>query len=197
MGSIRVKVDTAVEDSSGVLADSRGDESLATRMLLDEVTNIVNDTSDGDESLSILGLGNEVVPGDDGELLERDAPIEGGTLGIELLLHLLETTLLDLVGTESVQVVGKADEAHGLDEELGRVVLPPLDGIAVVTGEFVVEVVVSLTKGDKGGDDVVTRAVAVVEWLVTEPVSQGVDAEGGLLNEEDAQNTGIDLRTCC
>ena len=51
---------------------------------------------------------------------------------------------------------------------------------------------VTLTEGDKGSDDVITRRVAVVEWLVAEPVSQGVDAEGGLLNEENSEDTSID-----
>lgn len=58
-----------------------------------------------------------------------------------------------------------------------------------------VEVVVTLTKGDESSDDVVTGRVAVVEGLVTEPVSQGVDAEGGLLDEEDAEDTGVDETT--
>ena len=58
-----------------------------------------------------------------------------------------------------------------------------------------VEVVVSLTEGDEGSDDVVTGGVAVVEGLVTEPVGERVDAEGGLLDEADSQNTGIDVTT--
>ncbi len=51
----------------------------------------------------------------------------------------------------------------------------PFDGIAVVRGELVVEVVVTLAQSNQSGEDVVTRAVAVVEGLVAEPVSQGVD----------------------
>ena len=41
----------------------------------------------------------------------------------------------------------------------------------------------------------VTRRVAVIEWLVAEPVGQRVDAESGLLNEEDAENPGVDEAT--
>lgn len=55
-----------------------------------------------------------------------------------------------------------------------------------------VEVVVTLSKGDQSGDHVITRRIAVVEWLVTEPMGQRVDAEGGLLDEEDSQNTSVD-----
>jgi hypothetical protein len=56
----------------------------------------------------------------------------------------------------------------------------------------VVEVVVALTESDKSSDDVITGAVAVVEGLVTKPVSKGVDTEGGLLDEEDTENTSVD-----
>jgi hypothetical protein len=193
VGGVAVEVDTAVEDGCGVLANGRGDKSLATGVFLDEGGDIVDNTGDGDKSLSALGISNKVVPRDNGELLERNTPVEGGALGIELLLLLLEAALLDFVGTEGVQVVGLANKTHEVDENLGRVVLPPLDGVAVIAGEFVVEVVVSLSERDEGGDKVVARAVAVVEWLVAEPVGQAVDAEGGLLDEENAQNTGIDL----
>lgn len=54
---------------------------------------------------------------------------------------------------------------------------------------------VAFTEGGESSDDVITRGIAVVEWLVTEPVGEGVDAEGRLLNEADAENTGIDVAT--
>lgn len=46
----------------------------------------------------------------------------------------------------------------------------PFNCIPIVGGEFVVEIVVALAEGDKRGDDVVTRAVTVIEGLVAEPV---------------------------
>jgi len=58
-----------------------------------------------------------------------------------------------------------------------------------------VEVVVSLTESDQSRDEVITRAVAVVERLVTEPVSQGVDAECSLLNDEDPEDACVDEAT--
>lgn len=51
---------------------------------------------------------------------------------------------------------------------------------------------VAFTEGDQGSDDVVTRRVAVVKGLVAEPVSEGVDAEGGLLDEADTKDTTVD-----
>ena len=78
------------------------------------------------------------------------------------------------------------------DAPFGGVVLECFDGVAVVGGEFVVEVVVSFAKCDESGDDVISRRVAVVEWLVTEPMCEGVDTECGLLDEEDAENACVD-----
>lgn len=193
--SVGVQVDTAVEDGGSVLADGGRNQSLATGVVLDEVGHIVNDTSNSNESLAILGLGNEVIPVDDGQLVQRSTPVEDSTLLVELLLQLLDTTLLDLVGTELLEIVGEAELLPGPDRPLGGVVLPPLNGVAVVGGELVVEVVVTLTQGDQSGNDVVTRRVAIVEGLVTEPVGQGIYAEGGLLHKEDAEDTGVDETT--
>ena len=71
----------------------------------------------------------------------------------------------------------------------------PFDSIAVIRRELVVEVVVTFTESSQGSDDVITGRVAIVKWLVTEPVSQGVDAEGSLLNDEDSENSSVDEST--
>jgi len=52
--------------------------------------------------------------------------------------------------------------------------------------------VVAFAEGDESGNDVVARRVAVVKRLLAEPVGQRVDAKGGLLDEKDAQDTGVD-----
>lgn len=162
-------------------------------MVLDEVTDIVNDTSDGNESLAVLRLVDKVIPVDNGELLERGTPIEGSTLLVELLLELLNTALLDLVGAELLEVVGEANPLPESDSPLGGIVLPPLNGVAVVGRELVVEVVVTLTESDEGSDEVVTRRVAVIEGLVTKPVGKGVDAESSLLDEADTEDASVDI----
>lgn len=43
----------------------------------------------------------------------------------------------------------------------------PFDGVAVVRGKLVMEIVISLTKSDESGDDMIARRIAVVKWLVT------------------------------
>lgn len=195
VGSVGVKVDTAVEHGGSVLSNAAADESLAARVLGDEVGNIVNDTSNSDEATAVLGLLNVVVPLNHGELFKRDTPVELGSLLVELLLELLNAALLNFVGTELLEVVGEAKLAPEPDAPLGGVILVPLDGVAVVRGEFVVEVVVTLAESDKSSDDVVPRAIAVVEGLVTEPVGKRVDAESGLLDKEDAEDTSVDEAT--
>lgn len=164
-------------------------------MVLDEVGNIMNNTSDRNEATAVLGLIDVLVPRDHGKLLQRDTPVEFSSLLVELLLELLNTTLLDFVRLELFQIIGKAKLLPHPDCPLGGVILMPFDGITIVRGKFVMEVVVTFTESDKSSDDVVTRRVAVVKWLVTKPVSQRVDAKGCLLDEEDSKNSSIDEST--
>lgn len=139
MGRVRVKINTSVEDSCSILADSRRDEGFSSRVVLDEVGHIVNNTSDGNKGLAILGFGDKVIPSDDGELLKWRAPVEGSALLVELLLNLLDTAFLDFVLTELLQVIGEAEFLACPDEPLRGVILPPLDRVSVIGGKFVVE----------------------------------------------------------
>lgn len=195
VSSVGVEVDTAVEHGGSVLADTALDESLTTRVLVDEVGDVVNNTSNSNKAAAVLSLLNVVVPLNDGQLLKGNTPVELLTLLVDLLLELLDTALLDFVGTELLQVGGKAKLGPQPDRPLGGIILVPLDGIPVVGRELVVKVVVALTEGDESGDDMITRRVAVIERLITEPVSKRVDAEGSLLDEEDAEDTSVDEST--
>ena len=192
MSGIGVVVDTTVEHGSGVLANTGSDEGLSTWVVLDEVTNIVDNTSNGNKGTTVPGLGLVVVPRDDWELLKWNTPIKSGALLVELLLELLKTALLNLVGLELLQVVGKAELLPNPDGPLSWVVLIPGNGVAIIRWELVVEVVVSLTKSGDGGDEVISWRVTIIEWLVTQPVSKRVDAESGLLDNEDAEDTSVD-----
>jgi hypothetical protein len=192
VGSVGVEVDTTVEHGSGILADTALDKSLATGVLVDEVGDIVDNTGDSDETTTVLGLLNIVVPLDDGQLLKGNTPVELLALLVDLLLQLLNTALLNLVGAELLQVGGKAKLGPQPDGPLSRVILVPFNSVAVVGRELVMEVVVTLAKSDESSNDVITGRVAVVEGLVAEPVGKRVDAEGGLLYEEDAEDTSVD-----
>jgi len=192
VGGVGVEVDTSVEHGSSVLANAALDQGLTTGMLVDEIGHIMDNTGNSDQATAVLGLLNVVVPLNDRKLLKRYTPVELGALLVNLLLELLNTALFDLVGTELLEVGGEAEFGPQPDGPLGGVVLVPLNSVAVVGGELVVEVVVALTESDECSDDVVPGAVAVVKGLITEPVSKRVDAKGGLLDEEDAEDASVD-----
>lgn len=160
-------VHPAVKHGSGILADTGVDHRFTARVVLDEIRDVMDDTGNGDETAAVLSLVDVVVPFNDGELLERDAPVELRAALVDFLLQLLNTALFDLVGAELLEVVGETKLLPDPDCPFGRVVLVPFDGVAVVRGEFVVEVVVAFAEGDEGGDDVVAWGVAVIEGLVT------------------------------
>lgn len=195
MSGIGVHVDTPVEHGSSILANTGTNHCFATWMVLDEVGNIVNDTCNSNKTTTILGLVDVIIPFHDWKLVKWDTPVKFGSLLVKLLLLLLDTALLNFVGTELLEIVGKTKLLHRPDEPFGWVILVPLDSIAVVGWEFVVEIVVSFSKSDQGSQDVVTWGVAVIEWLVTKPMSKGIDTEGGLLNEEDTEDATIDEST--
>ena len=152
----------------------------------------MDNARDGDETAPILGLVDVVIPFNDGELVQRDAPVEPGALLIELLLLLLYPAFLDFVLLELLQVEGEAHLLPAPDAPFGWIILVPFNGIAIIGRELMMEVMVAFAKGDESSDHMVTRAVAIVERLVTEPVRQGIDTERGLLDEEDAKNAGVD-----
>ena len=195
VGGVGVVVDTTVEHGCGILANTGVDHSLSTWVVLDERGDVMYDTSNADKSAAVLGLVNVVVPLHDRERIDGGTPIKPAALLVDLLLLLLNATLFDLVAAELLEVGGEAKLLPGPDRPLGWVVLVPLDGVAVVRWELVVEVVVTLAESDESGDQVVTWRVAVVKWLVTEPVSERVDTESSLLDEEDSEDTGVDEAT--
>ena len=77
-------------------------------------------------------------------------------------------------------MTGESEQGADVDEPFGRVILIPFDGVSVIHGELVVEVVVTLADGDKSSDEMVSWSVLVVERSLTEPVRKGVDTERGL-----------------
>jgi len=129
---VRVVVDTTVEDGGSILSNTGRDKSLSTRVVLDESGNIMDNTGDGNQSTAILGLSLVVIPVDDWQLLKRNTPVESLSLLVELLLQLLETTLLNLILLELLQVIGEAELLADPDDPLCRVILMPFDSIAVV-----------------------------------------------------------------
>jgi len=58
------------------------------------------------------------------------------------------------------------------DEPLGRVVLVPFNGVPVIHGELVMEVVVTLANGNKSSDDVVTGSMLVIKRRLSKPMGE-------------------------
>lgn len=56
----------------------------------------------------------------------------------------------------------------------------PFDSISVVHRELVVEIVIALPNGDEGSNYVISGRMLVVERCLAKPVSERVDAKGGL-----------------
>ena len=74
----------------------------------------------------------------------------------------------------------------------------PLDTISVILSEFVVEVVVAFTEGEDGAEPRVMRGVVFREVLFSTEegrVGEGVDEEGGLVNEECLGKSGVEVST--
>ena len=105
---------------------------------------------------------------------------------------MLYSALLNLILLELLKIEGETKLLPQPDGPFGGVILPELDGVAIIAGEFVMEIVITFSEGDESRKDVVTRRVAVVKWLVAEPVCEGVDAESGLLDKEDSEDTAVD-----
>lgn len=188
VGSVGVVVDTTKEGSGGISADRLLDEVSASWVVVDEAGAVVDETVDGNEG-SLLGFGLEVLPRDDGKVVARLGPLDRTGLFLEHLeLHGV-LSLLDLVVGELLEVRSEAELRHGPDEPLGGVVLVPLDGVAEVHGELVVEVVVTFADGDKGSDEVVLGGVLVVEGRLTEPVGKRVDTESRVVDKDETSGS--------
>ncbi|KAH3665888.1 hypothetical protein OGAPHI_004077 [Ogataea philodendri] len=156
-----------------------------------EVGTIVNNTRDDHESLLLLGLLEEsgLVP--HWKLAQLRTPVELGSHSVDLLLLLLQNSLVNGVLREFLEVEGQADLRHAVNDNLGWVVLVPLQSVSVVRRELVVEVVVAFSESNQSGQDVVSWGSSVVKWLLSNPVSKRVHTESSLLNEGGSEQSSV------
>lgn len=115
-------VDTTIEDSSSVLANSRVNHSFSTRVVVDKSADIVDDTSNKDKSTTVFSLFLVLFKFHDRELLKRNTPIKNSALLIKLFLLLLEPAFLNLVLTELLEIVGKTKLLPGPNAPFGRII---------------------------------------------------------------------------
>jgi len=183
-GRVRMIVHASVEGCGHVLADTHLGIFLTTGVLRHEIRDIINNTLEQDPLLVIvLASVLEILKGQDWEIGNGSTPLKLGLLLHDLLLNHLKLTLTDLVIGEGLQVRGETKEGAGGDQPFGRVVLVEADRISVVLRELMVEVVVTLTESHEGSDEMVARCMTIIKRSLTEPVSERVDTEGGVVNE--------------
>lgn len=66
---------------------------------------------------------------------------------------------------------------HGTDEPFSGIILVPFNGVAVVHGELVVKIVVSLANRDDGGDEMIARGMLVIKGCLAKVMGETVYAE--------------------
>lgn len=189
-------INATVERRGRVLADRTVDQATPSGVVVHKRRHIIDDPLDQRHGL-VLDRCHllELFEREHGQLVDGCAPHQCRLDPVQLLLLHPDLTFLDLIGRESLQVRGQAQERAEGNQPLGRVVLVKLDRVPIVLRELVVEVVVALTQGHQGRQDVVAGCVAVVKGHVTQPVGQRVDTEGGMMHHKLTDDAAIDEST--
>jgi len=156
-------------------------------MLVHELRNIVNKASDQNErSLGRLFL--VATPRNNRKLITVRGPTKT-FLGLSEAFQLhRELAFSNFIIRETLQLVGQTKYLHSLDEPLGWVVLVPFDGVPVVHRELVVEIMITLSDGDKGSDHVIARCMLVIERSLAKPVSERIDTKGRVVNKDKSRS---------
>ena len=100
--------------------------------------------------------------------LQRKLPLSPAKLGVE-------QCALELEPSEPVSSSSPAQSAHGRDEPLRRVPLPPSHSIAIVMREHVMKIMVALTVGQQRHNAIVARGVVFGVGLSAPHVRQRID----------------------
>jgi len=192
VSSIGMIINTTEKCCGCILADHLGNKVSASRMLIHEVGNIVNEPSNQNER-SFGRLLLVAIPRNNGELIAVRGPKET-FLGLSEAFQLhRELTFANFVIRENLQLLGQADLLHSPDEPFGRIILVPFDGIPVVHRKLVVEIVIALSNGDKSSDHMIAGCVLVIERSFTEPMSERIDAEGRVMNKNKSRCGGKEV----
>lgn len=77
-------------------------------------------------------------------------------------------------------MASKTQGLHRPDEPFGGVILIPLNGVAVVHRELMMEVVITFANGNESSGEMIAGCMLVIEGSLAKPVSQRVDAESRL-----------------
>jgi hypothetical protein len=185
--SIRVVVNAAEECGGRVSADMPNEQVATTGVLVEEIGNVMDETGNNNKrTLNGLLLDYDKIskrqflkvavnkltalPADDGQILARRCPVKV-VLGLAKFLKLhRQLALLHFVLRENLQVTGESEDGANPDKPLRGIVLVPLDCVAIVHRELMMEVMVSLADSNQSSDEMVPGCVLVIERTLTKPV---------------------------
>lgn len=163
LGTIGVIIDGSVESIGGILTNESLDQGLSSGMVGDEFGNVVHKSIDNDERGALEATTLDVVLGEERKRLNGRTPVESLELVLKTLFSHLEATLFDFIVGEALKIEGKAEDREEPDGPLGRIVSVPVNSVAEIIGELVVEVVVSLAEGEERNPGGVARSVDIRE----------------------------------
>ena len=136
-----------------------------------------------------------LIPSVEGELIDRGAIVHVLLLFKETLFFHLDFSLQDLIGREGFDVGGEADGGAQLNQPLARIEMVPEDAIAVILGELVMVIVITLAARGNGRDPMVLWCVNIVVWRLAHVVRKAIDTEHGVVCKNEADHTGINETT--
>lgn len=191
VSSVRVLVNTTKECCGRIFSNHFDEKMGSPGVLFDETSDVVDESRDEDEGTR-FGLLLEFLPCYDRKIGRVGGPSEVLLLSVEAFELHRELTFVNFVVREGLEVSGQAQLAADPDEPLGRIVLVPLERIAIVHRELMVKVMVTFTDGDQSSDHMVPGGMLVIKWRFSEPVCKRIDAECGVMNEHHSANRCVD-----
>ena len=114
----------------------------------------------------------------------------GEQFGFQQAIMLGDLRFEDFFLWHGAEIAGQTEFVENPDRPLGGIVLPRFDTIPVVILELVVEVVVALAEGENRHEEAVARRAVGGIRTVADPVTERVDAKGGMVHEHDTGEAG-------
>ena len=166
-------------------------------MIDNKVRNIVNHTRNSNQLRTLRTPLLEVIPVHDRKLRQWNPPVELRSLPIQRFLLLLQPPLLNLILTESLEIIRhrahprNPELAKQEDKPLCRIVLIPNNRIAIIAGKLMMEIMIPLAHRNQRSKHMIPRTPTIVKRLLANPMRKTVHAERSLLDEARAQKPRV------
>jgi hypothetical protein len=76
----------------------------------------------------------------------------------------------------------------------GGIVLVKFDGISIIFGEFVMEIVVSFSQSQNGCDEGILGGMSISKSIISQSVSQAIHKESGVMDEAKSDDSSPEER---